>query len=92
MGDQGNAYIACQAADKIATFGVWIKRNPLNYSVPLILVQFSLISITSMLIDICLRPLGQSSMVTQIFVRILISVTFFFITCSLLSDSGIINR
>ncbi|KAL0359128.1 UNVERIFIED_CONTAM: Cation/H(+) antiporter 15 [Sesamum angustifolium] len=61
----GNKYIVCQNTDNIATLGI-LKRNPLNYSVPLILMQFSLISLTSQMIEFCLRPLGQSSIVAQI--------------------------
>ncbi|KAL0341225.1 UNVERIFIED_CONTAM: Cation/H(+) antiporter 15 [Sesamum radiatum] len=61
----GNKYIVCQNTDNIATLGI-LKRNPLNYSVPLILLQFSIISLTSQMIECCLHPLGQSSIVAQI--------------------------
>ncbi|KAL0299345.1 UNVERIFIED_CONTAM: Cation/H(+) antiporter 15 [Sesamum radiatum] len=62
----GNEFIVCQYTDNIARFGSWIKRNPLNYAVPLILLQLSAISLASLLIEICLQPLGQSSIVAQI--------------------------
>ncbi|KAK4436469.1 Cation/H(+) antiporter 15 [Sesamum alatum] len=61
----GNKHIVCQNTDNIATLGI-LKRNPLNYSLPLILLQFSLISVTSQMIEFCLQPLGQSSIVAQI--------------------------
>ncbi|KAK4385275.1 Cation/H(+) antiporter 15 [Sesamum angolense] len=54
----GNEFIVCQYTDNIAGFGTWIKRNPLNYAVPLILLQLSAISLASLLIEICLQPLG----------------------------------
>ncbi|KAL2227369.1 cation/H(+) antiporter 15 [Sesamum indicum] len=62
----GNKFIVCQYKDNIATFGTWIKRNPLNYAVPLVLMQLSAISLGSLLIEIFLHPLGQSSIVAQI--------------------------
>ncbi|KAK6121995.1 hypothetical protein DH2020_044257 [Rehmannia glutinosa] len=62
----GNKHIICQYKDSIATFGLFLSRNPLNYSVPLVLVQFSLITFTAQAIDFCLHPLGQSSSVSQI--------------------------
>lgn len=65
----GDKHIVCQYKDNISTFGIWIKHNTLNYALPLILLQLSAISIASMLIEMCLRPLGQSSIVSQILVR-----------------------
>ncbi|KAL0303925.1 UNVERIFIED_CONTAM: Cation/H(+) antiporter 15 [Sesamum radiatum] len=62
----GNKFMVCQYKDNIATFGTWINRNPLNYALPLVLLQLSAISLGSLLIEICLQPLGQSSIVSQI--------------------------
>lgn len=67
----GNRNIVCQYKDNIATFGIWINRNPLNFALPLILLQLATISFASLLIEISLRPLGQSSIVAQILVRLL---------------------
>ncbi|KAG8390152.1 hypothetical protein BUALT_Bualt01G0053800 [Buddleja alternifolia] len=66
MASSGNKYIVCQYKENIASFGHWLRRNPLDYSVPLILLQLSVISLTSMVIGFCLQPLGQSSIVAQI--------------------------
>ncbi|KAH6837472.1 hypothetical protein C2S53_018187 [Perilla frutescens var. hirtella] len=63
---EGNRHIVCQYKDNIATFGIWINRNPLNFSLPLILLQLATISFSSLLIEVFLRPLGQSSIVAQI--------------------------
>ncbi|KAG6393597.1 hypothetical protein SASPL_147841 [Salvia splendens] len=63
---EGNRNIVCQYKDNVATFGIWINRNPLNFSLPLILLQLAAISLASLLIEIFLRPLGQSSIVAQI--------------------------
>ncbi|GFP86583.1 cation/H(+) antiporter 15 [Phtheirospermum japonicum] len=62
----GNKHIICQYKDSIASFGLFLHRNPLEYSVPLLLLQLSLITITSTIIELCLHPLGQSSVVAQI--------------------------
>ena len=50
---------------------VWLGGNPIQSPTSLLLMQLSLISLVSILINICLRPLGQSSVVSQIFVRFL---------------------
>ncbi|KAL6581264.1 hypothetical protein OROMI_007187 [Orobanche minor] len=62
----GNKHIICQYTDNIASFGQFLHRNPLEFSVPLILMQLSLITLTSQIIELCLQPLGQSSVVAQI--------------------------
>ncbi|KAL8552269.1 hypothetical protein ACS0TY_001094 [Phlomoides rotata] len=62
----GNKYIVCQYKESVSTFGIWIHRNPLNYALPLMILQLAAISLTSLLIEIFLHPLGQSSIVAQI--------------------------
>ncbi|PIN19008.1 putative K+/H+-antiporter [Handroanthus impetiginosus] len=62
----GNRYIVCQYSENIASFGLFINSNPLEYSVPLFLLQLIVISLTTHIIEFCLRPLGQSSIVAQI--------------------------
>ncbi|KAL3837791.1 hypothetical protein ACJIZ3_022382 [Penstemon smallii] len=61
-----NVHIVCQYKDFIASFGLWLNKNPINYAVPLILMQLSIISLSSLLIDACLQHLGQPSIVSQI--------------------------
>lgn len=82
---EGNRHIVCQYKDNIATFGIWISRNPLNFSLPLILLQLATISFTSLLMEIFLRPLGQSSIVAQILGGILFGP-------SLLGHNGILGN
>ncbi|XP_051121664.1 cation/H(+) antiporter 15-like [Andrographis paniculata] len=63
----GNKHIVCQYEEKTASFGNFLTgRDPLSYSLPIFLLQISLISITSQAIEFCLRPLGQSSIVAHI--------------------------
>ncbi|XP_059275103.1 cation/H(+) antiporter 15-like [Lycium ferocissimum] len=41
-------------------------RNPLKFPAPLMVFQLSVISLTSLLIDVGLKPLGQPSLVAQV--------------------------
>ncbi|OIV98417.1 hypothetical protein TanjilG_16744 [Lupinus angustifolius] len=45
---------------------IWHLGNPLYSPTSLLLMQISLIAIVSQCIDLCLKPLGQSSLVSQI--------------------------
>nr|XP_027110700.1 cation/H(+) antiporter 15-like [Coffea arabica] len=63
----GNRTLVCHDPHKISSNGLWTNENPLNYSTPLLLMQLSLVSLTSMLIDVIIKPLGQSTIVSQIF-------------------------
>ncbi|KAL3652277.1 hypothetical protein CASFOL_001958 [Castilleja foliolosa] len=71
----GNKHIICQYKDSIASFGLFLNRNPLDYSVPLVILQLTIITITSTSIELCLHPLGQSSIVAQILGGLLYSPT-----------------
>ncbi|XP_022764455.1 cation/H(+) antiporter 15-like [Durio zibethinus] len=46
---------------------IWQNGNPLKHTTSLLLFQLSGISTVSILFNICLKPLGQSSLVSQIF-------------------------
>lgn len=74
----GNRHIVCQFKDTISTFGIWIHRNPLNFALPLMLLQLAAISFASLLIEVFLQPLGQSSIVAQILVRFSFPLPFLF--------------
>ncbi|CAI9090606.1 OLC1v1025417C1 [Oldenlandia corymbosa var. corymbosa] len=63
----GNKTLVCHNPQKISSYGFMTQQNPMHYATPLLLIQLSLVSIISMLIDFLLRPLGQCSMVSQIF-------------------------
>ncbi|CAM8971128.1 unnamed protein product [Rhodiola kirilowii] len=56
----------CLEYDTTDSDGVWFGDNPLNFATPLLLLQVTVISITSHLINCCLKPLGQSVIVAQI--------------------------
>ncbi|KZV43296.1 cation/H(+) antiporter 15-like [Dorcoceras hygrometricum] len=70
--------IVCQYKDNFSKInGLWFNRNPLHFAIPLFLFQLSLISVTSQIIEKCLHPLGQSSIVAQIFGGILYGPSIF---------------
>ncbi|EPS58780.1 hypothetical protein M569_16033, partial [Genlisea aurea] len=72
----GDKHVLCQYSDRIATFGLWINKNPLNFTVPLLLLQLSIITIASLIIETVLHPLGQSSIVAQILGGIIYGPSF----------------
>uniref|UniRef100_A0A803M414 Cation/H+ exchanger transmembrane domain-containing protein n=1 Tax=Chenopodium quinoa TaxID=63459 RepID=A0A803M414_CHEQI len=61
-----NRSMYCNNPTMVNSHGMWEGKNPLRSSVPLLLAQLILISLTSKAAEICLRPLGQSSIVCQI--------------------------
>ncbi|KAF2292193.1 hypothetical protein P3X46_022173 [Hevea brasiliensis] len=60
------ASFVCEAVGHIHSRGLWIGDDPLSFSVPLLLLQLSLISIFTRSIYIFLKPFGQPSIVSQI--------------------------
>ncbi|KAF5947792.1 hypothetical protein HYC85_013749 [Camellia sinensis] len=64
---KGTTLIVCQDYKSAASRGIWKHSNPLKFATPLLLLQLSMISLTTVLIDFCLQPLGQSTIVSKIF-------------------------
>ncbi|XP_052187084.1 cation/H(+) antiporter 15-like [Diospyros lotus] len=62
----GGPDIICHDIHLVSSRGFWKQSNPLDYAIPLLLLQLSLISMSCRLIDLCLHPLQQSSIVSQI--------------------------
>ncbi|GAB4827659.1 hypothetical protein Ancab_034544 [Ancistrocladus abbreviatus] len=62
----GNHTLLCHDASKIQSDGLWRHQSPLLGTVPLLLMQLTLISVTSKMVEYCLRPLQQSIIVSQI--------------------------
>ena len=60
--------VVCQHVGMINSKGLWFHDDPLEYTLPLLLVQLSLISIITRSIYIFLKPLGQPSIVSHILV------------------------
>ncbi|XP_050156015.1 cation/H(+) antiporter 15-like [Malus sylvestris] len=63
-----NVTLVCQNPyGSIASRGVFRHENPLASSTSLLLVQLSIITLVSQLINLCFKPLGQSTLVSQMF-------------------------
>nr|KYP76186.1 K(+)/H(+) antiporter 13 [Cajanus cajan] len=60
------SFICHSAFNQINSKGIWFGDDPLAYSLPLFLLQFFLMFIFTRFIYLILRPLGQSSFVSQI--------------------------
>ncbi|KAK9742294.1 hypothetical protein RND81_03G162100 [Saponaria officinalis] len=61
-----NRTVICHDPTKITSEGAWNGRNPLTATVPLLMTQLTLITLTSKFFEVLLRPLGQCSVVAQI--------------------------
>ncbi|XP_057523993.1 cation/H(+) antiporter 15-like [Amaranthus tricolor] len=61
-----NKTLFCNNPQLINSSGFLSGKNPLQATVPLLFLQLILISLASKVVEICLRPLGQSIIVSQI--------------------------
>ncbi|CAL5437043.1 unnamed protein product [Camellia sinensis] len=61
-----NATIVCYAPTMITTNGIWQGDNPLNYSLPLFILQLLLIVVTTRLLGFILKPLRQPRVLSEI--------------------------
>lgn len=68
QGKAGNHSFVCLNEGSIGSRGFWFHENPLHFSSPLILLQLFVSTITTMLFDSILLPLGQSTIVSQLLV------------------------
>ncbi|XP_062086692.1 cation/H(+) antiporter 15-like [Humulus lupulus] len=64
-GEVTTSYI-CHLVDQINSGGIWFGDDPLAFSVPLLLLQLSLVSIFTRSIYFVLKPFGQPLIVSQI--------------------------
>lgn len=71
----GNHSLAiCLSPTMIQSRGIFHHRNPLDYSLPLVLLQLSIASFFILFTSRLLKPLGQPNTVIQILVSINIIV------------------
>ncbi|XP_057487720.1 cation/H(+) antiporter 15-like [Actinidia eriantha] len=59
----------CRNVFEINSRGIWLGDNPLDYSLPSLMLQLSLISIITRFVYVALKPFGQPSIVSQILVH-----------------------
>ncbi|XP_051137006.1 cation/H(+) antiporter 15-like [Andrographis paniculata] len=58
--------IVCYAPTMITTNGIWQGDNPLDYSLPLFILQLTLVVVTTRLLVLVLRPLRQPRVIAEI--------------------------
>ncbi|GER40847.1 Cation/H(+) antiporter 15 [Striga asiatica] len=58
--------IVCYAPTMITTNGIWQGDNPLDYSLPLFILQLTLVVVTTRLLVIALKPLRQPRVISEI--------------------------
>ncbi|CAI8586357.1 unnamed protein product [Vicia faba] len=66
----------CQNPRNYENYDIWHSANPLHNPRSLFLLQYSLLSVVSQFIYLCIQPLGQSSIVAQILGGVLLGPTF----------------
>lgn len=62
----------------ITTNGIWQGDNPLDYSLPLFILQLTLVVVTTRIFVLLLKPFRQPRVISEILVTIIISNVFFF--------------
>lgn len=60
--------IVCYSPMMITTIGIWQGDNPLDYSLPLFILQLALIVVTTRLLVIILKPFHQPRVISEILV------------------------
>lgn len=66
--ETGEDGFLCDLVGQITSRGVFHGEDPLDFSLPLLLLQLSLISIVTRVFQLILKPLGQPVIVSQILV------------------------
>ncbi|GAB2283156.1 Cation/H(+) antiporter 15 [Dionaea muscipula] len=61
-----NTTIVCYAPTMITTNGIWQGDNPLDYSLPLFILQLTLVVVTTRILVFMLKPLRQPRVIAEI--------------------------
>ncbi|XP_077229989.1 cation/H(+) antiporter 15-like [Tasmannia lanceolata] len=64
--------VVCFAPNMVTTQGIWMGADPLDYSLPLILVQITLVVLTTRALSFILKPFRQPRVVAEIIGGILL--------------------
>jgi len=63
-------YIVCYAPTMITTNGVWQGDNPLEYSLPLFILQLTLVVVATRIFVFILKPFRQPRVIAEILVSL----------------------
>ncbi|KAE8663622.1 Cation/H(+) antiporter 15 [Hibiscus syriacus] len=66
VGNKSDDTVVCYAPTMITTNGVWQGDNPLDYSLPLFILQMTLVVVSTRFFDYILKPLRQPRVVSEI--------------------------
>lgn len=66
-----NDTLVCYAPTMITTNGIWQGDNPLDYSLPLFILQLTLIVVTTRALVFLLRPFRQPRVIAEILVHLI---------------------
>ncbi|KAK4363705.1 hypothetical protein RND71_018946 [Anisodus tanguticus] len=72
---RANLVLVCTTFNQINSRGLYAGDDPLDYSVPSLLLQLSLISVFTRIIQSLLKPLGQPLIVSQIHIGVKIDLS-----------------
>lgn len=67
-GNKSEQTIVCYAPTMITTNGIWQGDNPLDYSLPLFILQLTLVVVTTRVLVFALKPFRQPRVVCEILV------------------------
>lgn len=73
----GDETYVCHKVGLTNSKGVWLGDDPLDFSLPLFILQLSVIFICTRSISLLLKPFGQPSIVSKILVSVKISIALF---------------
>ncbi|KAL6986048.1 Cation/H(+) antiporter 15 [Sarracenia purpurea var. burkii] len=65
-GNKTEDLIVCYAPTMITTNGIWQGDNPLNYSLPLFILQLTLVVVTTRILVFILKPFRQPRVISEI--------------------------
>ncbi|KAK6158007.1 hypothetical protein DH2020_005321 [Rehmannia glutinosa] len=65
-GNKSDQTIVCYAPTMITTNGIWQGDNPLDYSLPLFILQLTLVVVTTRVLVFVLKPLRQPRVISEI--------------------------
>lgn len=66
--------IICYAPLMITTHGIWQGDNPLDYSLPLFLLQLILVVVTTRVLVFLLKPFRQPRVISEILVSFVVAL------------------
>ncbi|XP_047330699.1 cation/H(+) antiporter 15-like [Impatiens glandulifera] len=72
-----NDTVVCYAPSMITTNGIWQSDNPLNYSLPLFVLQLTLVVVTTRFLVLILKPLRQPRVIAEILGGVILGPSLF---------------